>query len=163
MLYTVTCKENNFTGDFYLLLFIWNGRLYMQIFNCNEDDKFNSLKEQYELTILYDYYSGLLKESQREILSDYYFNDLSLSEIADERGISRQGVHDTIKRCSKSLMEFEEILGLAAKQKLIKTNIKKIDSFINDISIKDNEINQTSKAELSQIKDLLEEIKDTIW
>ena len=134
----------------------------MQIFNCNEDDKFNSLKEQYELTILYDYYSGLLKESQREILSDYYFNDLSLSEIADERGISRQGVHDTIKRCSKSLMEFEEILGLAAKQKLIKTNIKKIDSFINDISIKDNEINQTSKAELSQIKDLLEEIKDTI-
>ena len=134
----------------------------MQIFNCNEDDKFNSLKEQYELTILYDYYSGLLKESQREILSDYYFNDLSLSEIADERGISRQGVHDTIKRCSKSLMEFEEILGLAAKQKLIKTNIKKIDSFINDISIKDNEINQTSKAELSQIKALLEEIKDTI-
>jgi predicted DNA-binding protein YlxM (UPF0122 family) len=130
----------------------------MQIFNCNEDDKFNSLKEQYELTILYDYYSGLLKEAQREILSDYYFNDLSLSEIADERGISRQGVHDNIKRCSKSLMEFEEILGLASKQKTIKNNIKKINSLIDGISTVDIQI----EKELSQIKDLLEEIKDNI-
>ena len=127
----------------------------MQIFNCNEDDKFNSLKEQYELTILYDYYSGLLKEAQREILSDYYFNDLSLSEIADERGISRQGVHDTIKRCSKSLMEFEEILSLAAKQKAIKTNIKKINNLINNISTKEC-------VELEQIRELLDEIKDNI-
>ena len=133
----------------------------MQIFNCNDDDKFKSLKEQYELTILYDYYSGLLKESQREILSDYYFNDLSLSEIADERGISRQGVHDTIKRCSKSLVEFEETLGLAAKQKLIKTNIKKINNFINDISAKDIKSNQMN-GEISQIKALLEEINDNI-
>lgn len=130
----------------------------MQIFNCNEDDKFNSLKEQYELTILYDYYSGLLKEAQREILSDYYFNDMSLSEIADERGISRQGVHDTVKRCSKSLMEFEEILGLASKQKSIKSTIKKINNKIDDI-VTNSAIDD---SDLSTIRDMLEEIKDYI-
>ena len=130
----------------------------MQIFNCNEDDKFNSLKEQYELTILYDYYSGLLKESQREILSDYYFNDLSLSEIADERGISRQGVHDTIKRCSKSLVEFEEILGLASKQKSIRASIKKINNQIDEVISK----NISSEDELSVIRDMLEDIKEYI-
>lgn len=129
----------------------------MQIFNCDDNDKFNSLKEQYELTLLYDYYSGLLKESQREILADYYFNDMSLSEIADERGISRQGVHDTVKRCSKSLMEFEEILGLAKKQKLIKKNIKCINNDIDSIKISDD-INKR----LVSIKDKLDEILDNI-
>lgn len=129
----------------------------MQIFNCDDNDKFNSLKEQYELTLLYDYYSGLLKESQREILADYYFNDMSLSEIADERGISRQGVHDTVKRCSKSLMEFEEILGLAKKQKLIKKNIKYINNDIDSIKISDD-INKR----LVSIKDKLDEILDNI-
>lgn len=129
----------------------------MQIFNCDDNDKFNSLKEQYELTLLYDYYSGLLKESQREILADYYFNDMSLSEIADERGISRQGVHDTVKRCSKSLMEFEEILGLAKKQKLIKKNINVINNEIDSIKESDD-INKR----LSSIKDKLNEILDSI-
>lgn len=129
----------------------------MQIFNCDDNDKFNSLKEQYELTLLYDYYSGLLKESQREILADYYFNDMSLSEIADERGISRQGVHDTVKRCSKSLMEFEEILGLAKKQKLIKKNINIINNEIDSIKESDD-INKR----LVSIKDKLNEILDNI-
>ena len=122
----------------------------MQIFNCDDNDKFNSLKEQYELTLLYDYYSGLLKESQREILADYYFNDMSLSEIADERGISRQGVHDTVKRCSKSLMEFEEILGLAKKQKLIKKNIKYINNDIDSIKISDD-INHFNRLRCEQV------------
>jgi len=130
----------------------------MQIFNCDDNDKFKSLKEQYELTLLYDYYSGLLKESQREILADYYFNDLSLSEIADERGISRQGVHDTIKRCSKSLMEYEEIMGLAARQKNIKKCIKSINSEISNLIEKDSNLANS----LTRIEEILDEIKDCI-
>ena len=51
-----------------------------------------------EQTLLYDFYGELLNEHQRGVYEDAVFNDLSLSEIADEYGISRQGVHDLIKR-----------------------------------------------------------------
>ena len=48
---------------------------------------------------LYDFYGELLTEHQKKIYEDVVFNDLSLSEIAAEQGISRQGVHDLVKRC----------------------------------------------------------------
>ena len=54
-----------------------------------------------EQTLLYDFYGELLTEHQRQIYEDVVFNDLSLSEVAEDRGISRQGVHDMIRRCSK--------------------------------------------------------------
>ena len=54
-------------------------------------------------TLLYDFYGELLNEHQRGVYEDAVFNDLSLSEIADEYGISRQGVHDLIKRVSNTL------------------------------------------------------------
>ena len=56
-----------------------------------------------EQTLLYDFYGELLNEHQRGVYEDAVFNDLSLSEIADEYGISRQGVHDLIKRVSNTL------------------------------------------------------------
>ena len=51
-----------------------------------------------QLTLLYDFYGELLTEHQRSIYEDVVYNDMSLSEIAEENGISRQGVHDLIKR-----------------------------------------------------------------
>lgn len=68
-----------------------------------------------EQTLLYDFYGELLTEHQRQIYEDVVFNDLSLSEVAEERGISRQGVHDMIRRCSKQLADYEEKLQLVAK------------------------------------------------
>ena len=50
-----------------------------------------------EQTLLYDFYGELLTDHQKEIYEDAVFNDLSLSEIADQQGISRQGVHDLTK------------------------------------------------------------------
>ena len=52
-----------------------------------------------EQTLLYDFYGELLTDHQKEIYEDAVFNDLSLSEIADQQGISRQGVLDLLKRC----------------------------------------------------------------
>lgn len=66
-------------------------------------------------TLLYDFYGELLTEHQRHIYEDVVFDDLSLSEIAKEQGISRQGVHDLVKRCDKILNEYEEKLGLVDK------------------------------------------------
>ena len=60
-------------------------------------------KKIVEQTLLYDFYGELLTDHQKEIYEDAVFNDLSLSEIANEQGISRQGVHDLIKRCDRTL------------------------------------------------------------
>ena len=72
-----------------------------------------------EQGLLYDFYGELLTDHQKTIYEDVVFNDLSLSEIAREQGISRQGVHDMIKRCDKILNGYEEKLGLV--EKFIKT------------------------------------------
>lgn len=63
-------------------------------------------------SLLYDYYGSLLNENQRELCSRYLLDDLSLSEIADHAGISRQGVHDKIKRSVKQMEAYEDKIGL---------------------------------------------------
>lgn len=65
--------------------------------------------------LLYDFYGELLNEHQKSIYEDYVYNNIGLSEIAEERGISRQSVHDLVKRCSKTLEEYEEKLHLVKK------------------------------------------------
>ena len=59
-----------------------------------------------EQGLLYDFYGELLTDHQRSVYEDVVFNDLSPSEIAKEQGISRQGVHDLIRRCNKILEEY---------------------------------------------------------
>ena len=66
-------------------------------------------------SFLYDFYGELLTEHQRTVYEDVVFNDMSLGEIAEEQGISRQGVHDLIKRCDKILSGYEEKLHLISK------------------------------------------------
>ena len=67
-----------------------------------------------EQALLYDFYGELLTSHQKEIYEQFVLEDLSLSEIAGEAGISRQGVHDLIKRCQKALEGYEEKLHLVA-------------------------------------------------
>ena len=62
--------------------------------------------------ILLDFYGNLLTDRMREACESYYYEDLSLAEIAELQGISRQGVHDTIKRAEKELESYEDKLGL---------------------------------------------------
>mgnify|MGYP002509345755 CR=1 FL=1 len=80
-----------------------------------------------EQGLLYDFYGELLTEHQKKIYEDAIFNDLSLSEIADEEGISRQGVHDLIKRCNKILEEYEEKLHLVERFLSVKEKVHQID------------------------------------
>ena len=58
-----------------------------------------------EQTFLFDFYGELLTERQRQVYTSVVFEDYSLSEVAEELGISRQGVHDMIKRCNKTLVQ----------------------------------------------------------
>lgn len=73
------------------------------------------LEKIVEQTLLYDFYGELLTEHQKGIYEEVVLNDFSLSEIAQEYGISRQSVHDMIKRCNKILTGYEEKLHLIEK------------------------------------------------
>ena len=68
-----------------------------------------------EQGLLYDFYGELLTEHQRQIYEARVFDNLSLSEIAQDFEISRQGVHDLIKRCDKILQGYEDKLHLLQK------------------------------------------------
>lgn len=68
-----------------------------------------------EQALLYDFYGELLTAHQKQVYEDVVLNDYSLSEVADELGISRQGVHDMIKRCNKILAGYEEKLHLVER------------------------------------------------
>lgn len=67
------------------------------------------------ITFLLDFYGDMLTDKQREVIECYYNEDLSLAEIAEEKGITRQGVRDGIKRAEQQLLEMEERLGLAKR------------------------------------------------
>ena len=79
-----------------------------------------------EQGLLYDFYGELLTEHQRHIYEDVVFNDMSPSEIAEEQGISRQGVHDLVKRCNKILAGYEEKLKLVQKFNQTKQMVEEI-------------------------------------
>ncbi len=70
------------------------------------------LNQMVEYALLFDFYGALLKEKNSSIFEDYMFNDMSLSEIAEEEGMTRQGVRDIVKRSGDKLIEYEEKLGL---------------------------------------------------
>ena len=79
-----------------------------------------------EQGLLYDFYGELLTEHQRNIYEGVVFNDMSLSEIDEEQGISRQGVHDLVKRCNKILAGYEEKLKLVQKFNQTKQMVEEI-------------------------------------
>mgnify|MGYP002709717369 CR=1 FL=1 len=73
--------------------------------------------------LLYDFYGELLTEHQRKIYEAAVYNDLSLSEIAQEEGISRQGVHDLVRRCDKLLEGYENKLHLVERFVTLKSSV----------------------------------------
>lgn len=80
----------------------------------------DNMEKIVEQGLLYDFYGELLTEHQRQIYEDAVYNDMSLSELASTYGISRQGIHDLLRRCDKSLLEYEEKLHLIERFDKIK-------------------------------------------
>lgn len=79
-----------------------------------------------EQTLLYDFYGELLTERKQQVYESVVLEDYSLSEVAEDLGISRQGVHDMIKRCNHTLEEYESRLHLVEKFLCIRKQVQKI-------------------------------------
>ncbi len=93
-----------------------------------------------EQGLLFDFYGELLTDHQKRVYRDAVFEDMSLGEIAQEYGISRQGVHDLIRRCNNSLQEYEDKLHLVSRFMKIRTKIKEIDSLAEDAELSRREL-----------------------
>lgn len=92
----------------------------------------------FEQALLYDFYGELLTSHQQSIYEDAVFHDMSLSEIAEEQGISRQGVHDLIKRCDKILQGYESKLHLVERFSCAKEKIREIVELTKDMEKTDS-------------------------
>ena len=84
------------------------------------------MEKNIEISLLLDFYGGLLKNDAAEMTDLYYNEDLSLSEIADQSGITRQGVRDRIKRSEQSLLELEEKLGMLKRFRQLEQGLDRI-------------------------------------
>ena len=84
------------------------------------------MEERIWTGLLLDFYGGLLTEHQRSTLELYLMEDLSLGEIGEQLGITRQGVRESIKRAEGQLLELEERLGLAKRFQQVQTGLEQI-------------------------------------
>lgn len=104
-----------------------------------------------EQALLYDFYGELLTEHQKQIFEDHVLNDLSVSEIAAIRGISRQGVHDMMKRCSRILGGYEEKLHLVEKFLKTKEKVAAINRLANEMKDGDETVKQQCIEEIETV------------
>ena len=109
-----------------------------------------AMQDKFELSLLMDYYGAFLTENQRELISMNANEDLSLSEIAELRGISKQGVRDALMRGEKQLYDMEEKLGLIKRDRKLRELLEELNAQIDELNI--------GNAELLKTRSLLNKI-----
>lgn len=105
------------------------------------------------ISLLLDFYGNLLPDKQLDMMEQYYGEDLSLSEIAENSGITRQGVHDSIKRAASELKQYEQKLGLIERFSDITDAANQIKAIISKAS-------NLSESSIKEIMSLLDIIID---
>ena len=90
------------------------------------------MEKKIEISMLLDLYKGLLTDKQAETMDFYYNEDLSLSEIAENLGITRQGVRDALVKGEKALLEAEEKLGLGKRIEMLESRMKEITRLVKN-------------------------------
>ncbi len=112
-------------------------------------------------SMLYDFYGGLLNESQEEVMKLYHEDNLSLSEIAAELGMSRQAVHYTLKKAENALEKYEQKLGLVSKYH---ENLHKGEEIIRAVEqlLDKKQLDEESRQVLEAVTKTIAEITDNI-
>ena len=90
------------------------------------------------ISYLLDFYGDALTEKQREVMEQYYNDDLSLAEIAENFGITRQGVRDAIKRGEGTVLELEEKIGFARRYRVIQDGLDELEHLARDVNFYTN-------------------------
>jgi len=108
--------------------------------------------ERLYITLLYDFYGGLLTDRQKEMLEMYYQSDLSLQEIGESEGISRQAVSDLLRRTKKVLTDYEVRLGLVARHTALLGHIDRLEAHLKAPAPSANQVRM--------MKDILTEIRE---
>ena len=113
------------------------------------------MEEIYERTLLYDFYGELLTPHRREIYSAVVFDDMSLSEAAEAFGVSRQGIHDIVKKCDEALREYEDKLHLGSQFRTVRR-------IIGDLSQEIRDAGDIPEGRREQIMKSLSELQETV-
>ena len=112
-----------------------------------------------EISFLLDFYGDVLTERQREVMEQYYNDDLSLAEIADNFGITRQGVRDSIKRGEDIILDLEQKVGFAARYRAVQQGVAQLESLARSIRFA-NSNSYSPNAEIERdVDQMLEEIR----
>ena len=112
-----------------------------------------------EISFLLDFYGDVLTERQREVMEQYYNDDLSLAEIADNFGITRQGVRDSIKRGEGIILDLEQKVGFAARSRAVQQGVAQLESLARSIRFA-NSNSYSPSAEIERdVDQMLEEIR----
>ena len=114
----------------------------------------NQIEEIVEQSLLYDFYGDLLTANRRRIYEAVVFQDLSLSEVAEQEGITRQGIFDMLKRTNKALADYEKKLGLVEKFNKTKASLALIRRYADDL-----EQGGDLKEDTEQIRKLTDDIE----
>lgn len=112
--------------------------------------------KMFEMTLLFDFFGDLLTDKQRNYFDLYYNDDLSLSEIAEQNGISRQGVRDIIVRAENTLRDFEEKTGVVKRFSYMNRQIDELENdvkFILSSSTEDN-VRRTAENMITKLQGL---------
>lgn len=115
-----------------------------------------------EMVLLFDFYGNMLTDKQKEFFDLYYNHDLSLAEIAENEGITRQGVRDAIVRARNILSEFEEKLGLYERYGNIDDSLEKVLKYAENIKTI-NATNFSNNAIDDRATDIIEIVRDLIY
>lgn len=115
----------------------------------------NSFEEKIRIARLYDCYGNLLTDRQKSCMERYFYEDLSLAEISEELNVSRQAIHDMLKRSEQLLEKYENKLKFLDKKKLENKKIKEIKNKLDIISRCNN---LSGTHEISEIINTLIEI-----
>ncbi|EJX01044.1 hypothetical protein EVA_10850 [gut metagenome] len=112
------------------------------------------------ISYLLDFYGDVLTAKQRDVMEQYYNDDLSLAEIADNSGITRQGVRDSIKRGESIVLDLEEKVGFARRYQAVKQGISQIESLAKEIRFTNS--GYSANAQIDKAVDKILEIIDEI-
>lgn len=108
------------------------------------------MDELTKINMLYDFYGDFLTNKQREIFELHYLDDLSLGEIAENYGVTRQGVHDILRRAQDILINYENKLGMVRRYENLD---KKVDNILRSLKDLESGLSEDYKGKLRKIYD----------